>query len=154
MFLIKLEDSAPVGNPITLENFKQINPSLSLPFPLMPEDIEPHGYGIYDFAPAPECGVFEKLEEVAPVKANNGIYYQTRVTVAMNEAEVTERTELEWANVRLLRNAKLFDSDKVVVRAVEDGSEVPEGWREYRQALRDITEQADPFAITWPVEPA
>lgn len=26
-------------------------------------------------------------------------------------------------------------------------------WAEYRQALRDITDQADPFAIEWPVAP-
>jgi hypothetical protein len=28
-----------------------------------------------------------------------------------------------------------------------------ESWAIYRQALRDITNQADPFNITWPTPP-
>jgi hypothetical protein len=28
-----------------------------------------------------------------------------------------------------------------------------EAWATYRQALRDVTEQADPFSIVWPVAP-
>jgi len=28
-----------------------------------------------------------------------------------------------------------------------------EAWASYRQALRDITLQTDPFAIVWPVAP-
>ncbi len=151
MFLIALENGEPVGHPITLENFQQINPGLSLPFPLLPEHIEPHGYGIYDFSMPPEHGVFEKLEEVAPVKsANNGVYYQTRIVVPMNEAEIAERTEQEWNLVRSQRNRKL---------ALCDWTQLPDApvdaaaWAAYRQELRDITNQPDPFNITWPTEP-
>lgn len=64
------------------------------------------------------------------------------------------------ARVRAERNDKLSDSDWVVTKAVEQnaadglGIQVPTVWIEYRQALRDITEQAGfPYKVTWPQEP-
>lgn len=60
----------------------------------------------------------------------------------------------QWPIIRAERNSKLEASDWVVSRAVEAGQPVPEPWRVYRQALRDVTLQADPFGIVWPVVPA
>lgn len=155
MFLIQLENNQPVGNAITLENFKQCNPELSLPFPLLPEHIEPHGYGCYDFSTPPEHGVFEKLEEVAPVKSpDNGVYYQTRIVVAMSEEEVAARTEQEWGSVRAQRNHKLTVCDWTQLADAPLTDEKRSEWASYRQALRDITTQSDPFNITWPAKPA
>ena len=151
MFLIALENSEPVGHPITLENFQQLNPGISLPFPLLPEHIEPHGYGIYDFSMPPEHGVFEKLEEVAPVKSpENGVYYQTRIIMPMNDEEVAARIEQEWGAVRWQRNQKLSACDWTQLPdAPVDGV----AWAAYRQELRDITGQPDPFNIVWPEIP-
>ncbi|ARU06942.1 hypothetical protein CCO03_16910 [Comamonas serinivorans] len=58
-----------------------------------------------------------------------------------------------WRAVRRQRDARLTACDWVVTRAQEAGEPVPEAWRAYRQALRDITEQADPCAIAWPEAP-
>lgn len=154
MLLIALENGEPVGRPITLENFQQLNPGMSLPFPLLPEHIEPHGYGIYDFSMPPKHGVFEKLEEVAPVKSpENGVYYQTRIVVPMNEAEIAERTEQEWATVRGQRNTKLMQCDWTQLPDAPLSNIEMQQWATYRQALRDITTQTDPFAIVWPEAP-
>jgi len=54
-------------------------------------------------------------------------------------------------NIRTQRNAKLAASDWT---QLADASVNALAWATYRQALRDITEQADPFAIEWPVEPS
>ena len=59
-----------------------------------------------------------------------------------------------WKALRRQRDAKLAACDWVVTRAQEEGTPVPPEWREYRQALRDITDQADPCAIEWPTPPA
>jgi hypothetical protein len=59
----------------------------------------------------------------------------------------------QWGIVRSLRDQKLDQSDWVTARAVERGEPVPEAWAVYRQALRDITLQADPFNIVWPEKP-
>lgn len=59
-----------------------------------------------------------------------------------------------WADVRAERDTLLAASDWTVTRAVETGSSLPTAWSTYRQALRDITEQQDPFNINWPTPPA
>lgn len=58
-----------------------------------------------------------------------------------------------WAAVRLQRDQLLADSDWRVTRAFERGVALASEWLDYRQALRDITQQADPFNITWPQAP-
>lgn len=56
----------------------------------------------------------------------------------------------QWDEVREKRDALLAASDWVVLRAYEQGVPIPTEWLAYRQALRDITNQADPEAVTWP----
>jgi len=59
--------------------------------------------------------------------------------------------ELQWALVRAERNALLAACDWTQLPdAPVDSAE----WATHRQALRDITTQADPFNIEWPVEPS
>lgn len=71
------------------------------------------------------------------------------------ELRTAEQIEAEqWAVVRIERDLLLADSDWVTLRAIEQDLPVPEDWRAYRQALRDITLQPDPFSIDWPTAPA
>lgn len=58
-----------------------------------------------------------------------------------------------WAAVRAERNARLKATDWMVLRELEQGIPMSPGVRAYRQALRDVTLQADPLAITWPTPP-
>ena len=64
------------------------------------------------------------------------------------------RREAQWVNVRLERNHRLASTDWLVARAHESGTTLAPEWVAYRQALRDVTQQADPFAIAWPKPPA
>lgn len=154
MYLIKLEDGQPTGYPILRENFQQVHPDIHLPAIMRPEDVEPHGYGLYDFSMQPEHGVFEKLVEVAPVKsAENGVYYQTWDIQPMTDEEKTARTADEWAVVRMQRNMKLAACDWTQLADAPLSVELQHQWREYRTALRDVPTQADPFNIVWPVAP-
>jgi hypothetical protein len=64
------------------------------------------------------------------------------------------------ANVREQRDTLLAASDWVVTKAVEQnaadglGIQIPMNWINYRQALRDIPQQAGfPYTVTWPQEP-
>lgn len=66
---------------------------------------------------------------------------------------VDPRTEqTQWPLVRYQRNALLSASDWTQLPDVPLATK--EAWAAYRHALRDITQQADPFAIVWPVAPA
>lgn len=59
----------------------------------------------------------------------------------------------QWAEVRAQRDALLSKTDWRVTRAAETGVSVPAEWLAYRQALRDMTQQSDPFNVTWPTPP-
>jgi hypothetical protein len=56
-----------------------------------------------------------------------------------------------WDSIRSKRNQLLAQTDWVVARAYERAEPVPKNYIDYRQALRDITNQADPYNITWPI---
>jgi uncharacterized protein YjiS (DUF1127 family) len=56
-----------------------------------------------------------------------------------------------WGGVRNTRNELLQKSDWTQLPDVPiDTKEV---WAMYRQALRDVTDQEDPFNISWPTPP-
>jgi hypothetical protein len=57
-------------------------------------------------------------------------------------------------NVRAERDRRISASDWVVIRAIDKGEPIPDAWSEYRQALRDVTNQPGfPIDITWPQQP-
>jgi hypothetical protein len=58
-----------------------------------------------------------------------------------------------WRMIRAERTRFLAQCDYLVLRAQERGEEVGLEWVQYRQALRDITTQADPMNIVWPTKP-
>ena len=60
----------------------------------------------------------------------------------------------QWKVVRAERNGKLSASDWTSLPDVPLSDSKRDEWEVYRQALRNITDQPDPFNITWPVPPA
>lgn len=59
----------------------------------------------------------------------------------------------QWSEVRQERNRRLTACDWSVLPDVPMTVERRQQWEAYRQALRDVTEQPDPFSIVWPVPP-
>jgi len=70
-----------------------------------------------------------------------------------SEVEMIALRGNEWARVREKRNMMLKETDWIIVRQLEKGEKVDEAILQYRQALRDITLQTDPFNLQWPVNP-
>lgn len=64
-----------------------------------------------------------------------------------------QKADAQWGEVKAQRDKLLDESDWVVLRAYDLDAPVPGPWRVYRQRLRDITNQQDPFNITWPDPP-
>ena len=56
-----------------------------------------------------------------------------------------------WADIRQRRDYLLSNSDWTQLPDVPESVKVR--WSEYRQQLRDITLQPDPFNLVWPEEP-
>ena len=63
----------------------------------------------------------------------------------------TRTQEEMWKAIRLERAVLLKASDWTQMLDVQLPNK--EAWAVYRQALRDITNQTDPFNITWPTAP-
>lgn len=59
--------------------------------------------------------------------------------------------ETQWVVVRAERNKLLVASDWTQMPDAPESNKA--AWATYRQALRDITVQADPFNIVWPIAP-
>ena len=78
------------------------------------------------------------------------------ITKAEQEAAYTARKAEEKATaIRTERDAKLAESDWMVIKAAETGVALATEWATYRQALRDVTAQTGfPNEVTWPTKPA
>ena len=69
------------------------------------------------------------------------------------EAFMAARNATQWTAIRSDRDNRLKDTDWVSIRAADTATPMSAEWAAYRQALRDITTQSDPFSITWPIKP-
>lgn len=151
---IQLVDGQPVGHAVTMDNIRLLFPDTSFSWPFVPEDFEPLGFGIYDFSNQPELGTFEKAVEIAPVKDEYGRWIQAWAVEPMTDEERQNRIQQEWANVRGYRFMLMMQSDWTQIPNNPLSDEKRAEWAVYRQALRDITNQTDPFNIDWPTRPS
>ncbi|MDP6770607.1 MAG: tail fiber assembly protein [Anaerolineales bacterium] len=60
----------------------------------------------------------------------------------------------QWKVVRGERDRKLLSCDWTQLGDVTMSGELLANWQSYRQSLRDVPTQSDPFNITWPTPPA
>jgi hypothetical protein len=65
----------------------------------------------------------------------------------LTQEELDQRVVTQWQVVRNQRNQMLKDTDWT---QLSDSPVDKAALATYRQALRDITTQADPFNIVWP----
>lgn len=109
--------------------------------------------GYYPFEPVP--GPFIELDYTATceyVLTDNVVRMVWTLTRKTGEA-LQQATREKWMHIRGDRNRLLSESD---FTRLDDAPITPEKraeWATYRQALRDITLQPDPFAIVWPTDP-
>lgn len=71
------------------------------------------------------------------------------------EAKLQELIDAQpWKELRQERNRRLADADWVTLRAYSSGTDVPEEWMTYMQALRDLPSVTkDPTNPVWPEPP-
>ena len=101
-----------------------------------------HGWLPYTLDPADTDNTIDNAALLGLIGSNYAAY------VAPTTAEINAALA---ADVRAERNTKLTESDW---RASQDVT-MPDEWRTYRQALRDVPAQAGfPSNITWPNEPS
>jgi hypothetical protein len=109
-------------------------------------------YGIFKVIPTPKPAYdYTKNVSIGTPQNIDGDWTQIwNVTDATTE-EIDERISDKWEEVRLERNRLLSESD---------WTQLPDSpvldvdvWKVYRQDLRDVTLQQNPFQIIWPNKP-
>lgn len=90
----------------------------------------------------------EKLVPCEPYVEEEWVY--TVSVEALSEEEQQARINSQWSKVRSQRNSLLLACDWT---QLSDSPADKEAWAIYRQELRDVTSQLDPFNIEWPKDP-
>ena len=88
--------------------------------------------------------------ETVDAYLEGGVAYTVRVVTNSDEYNAN-RASTQWSSVRFERDMYLQESDWTQLPDVSNVDKT--AWATYRQQLRDITTQADPFNITWPSTP-
>jgi len=83
------------------------------------------------------------------VYLDSGKAYSVKVETCTDEEKVVKIAS-QWEIIREERNERLKETDW---RASSDLT-MSDSWKDYRQSLRDITTQTDPYNITWPTPPS
>jgi t-SNARE complex subunit (syntaxin) len=92
----------------------------------------------------------KNIIEGTPV-LTDGVYYQNWVSTNATESEINYRLENQWEEIRFIRNQLLTECDWTQLSDVSQT--IKDLWTAYRQQLRDITNQQNPFNIEWPIKP-
>ena len=102
----------------------------------------------------------EDLECTIPfdVLADQAVQDPTSNVISLVEdpAKVAAKTQAQWVSVRAQQSDLLYKSDWTcsVIDPPAPILAQRDQWVAYRQALRDVTKQSDPFAIVWPPRPS
>lgn len=153
---IQLENDSPIGYAVTEDNIRLLFPDK---FPVShvftPGDVEPLGFGMYEFTQVPTPDYPFKAVEVTPVKREDGIYYQTWDIVELTSDEKLQATINRAETIRGERDYRLFRSDWTQMPDVQLNDEQKAAWLVYRQYLRDVPDQSGfPWNVIWPAQPA
>jgi hypothetical protein len=154
--VIKLDEQGkPTGFPLLEDNFKQIHPEVTFPQVLTPQDVEPHGYGMYEFSQRPEpTNRYDKLIEGEPIRDEQGYWRQQWLVVEQTAEEKAETDNRKAGETRFKRNQRLAATDWTRLDDAPLSTEQRAAWAVYRQQLRDLTDQPGfPWEVVWPTAP-
>lgn len=148
MTYARIENDNVVEYPLYEGDIRLAHPNVSF----AAEFVAPDGYVVVHPSDYPEIDHTKNVVEGQPVK-NGSTWMQNWVVSDASADEIADRVAAQWKTIRNLRNIKLSKSDWTQLADAPLTADEKTEWAEYRQALRDITNQSDPFNIVWPNEP-
>jgi hypothetical protein len=138
-----------INYPYTIKELREAYPNVSLPAELSEEALS--DWGMYSVTSTQMPNDYTKnITEGTPI-LTDGVYYQNWIIKNATESEINYRLENQWEEIRLIRNELLKESDWTQLSDVSHT--IKDLWTVYRQELRNITNQENPFNIEWPVKP-
>ena len=145
MFYVYVPKGAEPTYPFSLTDLRRVHPNVSWPVEIDAATAEEFDCFVVTPTNAP-VATGKRAERTSPVLVS-GQWVEQWVLVDYSADEI----EQQWAGIRADRNASLSACDWT---QLPDAPVDAAAWTTYRQALRDITMQADPFNIQWPTKPA
>lgn len=118
---------------------------------LTPEQLEHFGVHQLKLVTPPYYDPATQTREHGPALLIDGVWTQNYIVSDLDADASAATVGAQWTVVRAERNKLLADCDWT---QLPDASADAAAWAVYRQALRDITDQSDPFNIQWPTTPA
>ena len=114
---------------------------------LTPEQVEHFGVYKKQIVTPPYFDPATQVREEGPAVLIDGVWTQTYIVSDLGADASAEKVHAQWSVVRAERNKLLADCDWT---QLPDAPVDAAAWATYRQSLRDITSQANPFNIVWP----
>jgi hypothetical protein len=147
---LKLENGN-IRYPYTINQLKSENPNTSFPAVLTNEVLE--SFDVYYVEPAEYTDDYTKnIEEGTPILSDSSYIQVWNITDATEE-EISEKIEEKWVEVRIMRDTLLAQSDWTQFQDSPLSGTTLVEWQTYRQSLRDITSQPNPYNLSWPAKP-
>jgi hypothetical protein len=153
-----------------ITDLKGAFPNASLPAVLTPADLEFLGVDPVLEGPQPATTTVYQFAFRDGIKEINGKWFTkyaigpvfadyiddegvTHTAAEQEAAYKAQKDHAQWEAIRTDRNKRLADTDWTQLDDTPIANTDKSQWALYRQALRDITTQADPFHIEWPALP-
>lgn len=136
--------------PYSIQQLKIDEYNVSFPTDLTSEILE--GFGVYSVQQTPMPNDYTKnIVEGTPTLVD-GTYTQVWNQTDATQEEIDIKIENQWEQIRVARNEILTQCDWTILSDSPVSSSIEE-WKTYRQQLRDITNQSNPFEVVWPTQP-
>jgi hypothetical protein len=147
MYLRIINDT--INYPYSIEQLKLDNPNVTFPQSLTDAIlVEWNMFSIQQTAKPNDYtkNITEGIPELV-----DDVYVQKWNQSDASEVEINIRIQNKWTEIRIFRDELLSESDWT---QLEDSPQnTNNDWKLYRQSLRDITNQSNPFDISWPTKP-
>jgi hypothetical protein len=127
-----------INYPYSISQLRNAYPNVSLPAELT--DLVLTNWDMYVVTPTPMPNDYTK-----------NITEGTPILTDASQSEIDYRLENQWFIVRETRNQLLAECDWTQLSDISQT--IKDLWSTYRQQLREITNQSNPFNIEWPVKP-
>ena len=138
-----------INYPYSISQLRNAYPNVSLPAELTNSVLI--DWDMYVVTPTPMPNDYTKnITEGTPV-LTDGVYYQNWIQTDASQSEIDYRLENQWFTIREIRNQLLAECDWTQLSDIPQT--IKDLWSTYRQELREITNQSNPFNIEWPVKP-
>jgi hypothetical protein len=151
---IQLNDGQPVGHPIIRDNLHQLFPDETFSEVVTAAEISHLPIRLYKHITMPEITELQRIVSSNMKIGDDDVCFIDYQISELDDNEQLILTNQKNVEVRNQRNAKLMQCDWTQLSDSPITKQDKSKWKEYRQRLRDVTQQPSfPWNIEWPTPP-